>query len=101
MDRHQRLAILAEAAGDARENGHAKGQQGERDSALTPLVARLERQRLLHHAHSSAFQPVVGTPMEGEPSTPAPRELRLYQAAHLLRQYGFDFEELPFDASGN
>ena len=77
------------------------GPSGEKDREILSLVARLERQQLLHHAHFSAFQPVVGTPMEGEPSTPAMRELRLYQAEHLLRQYGFDFEELPFDTDGN
>ena len=53
-------------------------------------VARLERRRLLHHAHFSAFQPVAGTPLENLAATPAARELRLYQAEHLLRQYGFD-----------
>ena len=77
------------------------GPAGEKDREILSLVARLERQRLLHHAHFSAFQPVVGTPMEGEQSTPATREFRLYQAEHLLRQYGFNFEELPFDADGN
>lgn len=77
------------------------GPSGEKDREILSLVARLERQQLLHHAHFSAFQPVVGTPMEGEPSTPAMREFRLYQAEHLLRQYGFDFEELPFDTDGN
>ncbi len=77
------------------------GPAGEKDREILRLVGRLERQRLLHHAHFSAFQPVVGTPMEGEQSTPATREFRLYQAEHLLRQYGFDFEELPFDADGN
>jgi predicted DNA-binding helix-hairpin-helix protein len=29
------------------------------------------------------------------------RELRLYQAEHLLRQYGFAYEELPFEGDGN
>ncbi|MEK6665553.1 MAG: radical SAM protein [candidate division NC10 bacterium] len=77
------------------------GPAGEKDREILSLVARLERQRLLHHAHFSAFQPVLGTPMEGEPSTPATREFRLYQAEHLLREYGFHFEELPFDADGN
>ena len=33
--------------------------------------------------------------------TPARRELRLYQAEHLLRDYGFRFEELAFEANGN
>lgn len=77
------------------------GAVGERDREVLGLVARLERQRLLHHAHFSAFQPVVGTPFEGFAPTPAARESRLYQAEHLLREYGFGVEELAFEAGGN
>lgn len=77
------------------------GAAGERDREILGVVARLERQRLLHHAHFSAFQPVEGTPMEGLPATPAAREWRLYQAEHLLRQYGFRAEELVFGGDGN
>src|SRR5438876_8427878 len=77
------------------------GAAGERDREILGVVAGLERRRLLHHAHFSAFQPVVGTPMEGRPPTPAARELRLYQAEHLLRQYGFAWQELPFESDGN
>jgi predicted DNA-binding helix-hairpin-helix protein len=77
------------------------GAAGERDREILAVVARLERQRLLHHAHFSAFQPVAGTPMEGEHPTPAARELRLYQAEHLLREYGFAFDELVFERDGN
>jgi predicted DNA-binding helix-hairpin-helix protein len=77
------------------------GAAGERDQEILALVARLERGELLHHAHFSAFQPVAGTPMEGEKPTPAMREFRLYQAEHLLRQYGFRFEELVFQPDGN
>jgi predicted DNA-binding helix-hairpin-helix protein len=77
------------------------GAAGERDCELLSLVARLERQRLLHHAHFSAFQPVVGTPMEGSRPVPTMREARLYQAEHLLRRYGFRYDELVFEADGN
>ena len=77
------------------------GAVGERDREVLELVARLERQRLLHHAHFSAFQPVAGTPFESFAPTPAARESRLYQAEHLLREYGFAFEELAFGADGN
>jgi len=77
------------------------GAAGERDQEILALVARLERGELLHHAHFSAFQPVAGTPMEGEKPTPATREFRLYQAEHLLRQYGFRYEELVFQSDGN
>jgi predicted DNA-binding helix-hairpin-helix protein len=77
------------------------GAAGEQDREILGLVARLERNRLLHHAHFSAFQPVVGTPLEGRRSAPAARELRLYQAEHLLRQYGFEHDELVFGSNGN
>jgi predicted DNA-binding helix-hairpin-helix protein len=77
------------------------GAVGEQDREVLGLVARLERQRLLHHAHFSAFQPVAGTPFENFAPTPAARESRLYQAEHLLRDYGFGVEELAFAADGN
>lgn len=77
------------------------GAAGERDREILAVVGRLERERLLHHAHFSAFQPVAGTPMEHLPATPAVREHRLYQAEHLLREYGFRFDELVFDGRGD
>jgi predicted DNA-binding helix-hairpin-helix protein len=77
------------------------GAAGERDQEILGLVARLRGQRLLHHAHFSSFQPVVGTPMEGAPATVPVRELRLYQAEHLLRQYGFRYNDLVFEPDGN
>ena len=96
----------AQAAGAPRRAGSVTtqfvvGAVGERDREILDVVARLERRELLHHAHFSAFQPVVGTPMEGRPPTPARRELRLYQADHLLRDYGFRFDELAFEDDGN
>jgi predicted DNA-binding helix-hairpin-helix protein len=77
------------------------GAACERDREILTVVDRLERRRLLHHAHFSAFQPVAGTPLENLPATPAARELRLYQAEHLLRQYGFALDELAFGRDGN
>jgi predicted DNA-binding helix-hairpin-helix protein len=77
------------------------GAAGERDRDTLDLVARLEREGLLHHAHFSPFVPVVDTPMEGDAPAPEARSLRLYQSERLLRQYGFTLEELPFDPVGN
>jgi predicted DNA-binding helix-hairpin-helix protein len=77
------------------------GATGEKDQEILGLVARLEGRHLLHHAHFSAFQPVAETPMEGERAVPLMREFRLYQAEHLLRQYSFTFDELPFQPNGN
>jgi predicted DNA-binding helix-hairpin-helix protein len=77
------------------------GAAGEQDREILGVVTRLEKRRLLHHAHFSAFQPVAGTPFENRRPTPASRELRLYQAEHLVRQYGFGYDELVFAADGN
>src|SRR6266403_967305 len=44
------------------------GAAGERDREILGVVDRLERRRLLHHAHFSAFQPVAGTPLENLPA---------------------------------
>ena len=77
------------------------GASGEKDEEILGVVSRLEGRRLPHHAHFSAFQPVAGTPMEGERAVPLKREFRLYQAEHLLRQYAFRFDELPFGSDGN
>jgi predicted DNA-binding helix-hairpin-helix protein len=77
------------------------GAAGERDREVLGLVARLERERLLHHAHFSAFQPVAGTPFEDRAPAPAMREARLYQAEHLLREYGFAVDELTFAPDGD
>jgi predicted DNA-binding helix-hairpin-helix protein len=77
------------------------GGAAERDREILGLVQRLERERLLHHAHFSAFQPVAATPMDGRRPTPYVRELRLYQAEHLMRGYGFRLEELVFEANGD
>ena len=77
------------------------GAASEKDREILGLVARLEGERLLHHAHFSAFQPVVGTPFAERRPTPAMREFRLYQAEHLLRQFGFGYDELVFSADGN
>ena len=77
------------------------GAAGERDREILGIVAGLEARRLLHHAHFSAFQPVVGTILESARPTPAARELRLYQAEHLLRDYGFRYEEIVFEPDGN
>jgi predicted DNA-binding helix-hairpin-helix protein len=101
-----REARRARADGEPRRTGSTTtqfvvGAVGERDREILGVVARLEREDLLHHAHFSAFQPVLGTPMEGRPPTPARRELRLYQAEHLLRDYGFRFDELAFERDGN
>ena len=55
----------------------------------------------LKRAYFSAFHPVLDTPLENKPAVNPLREHRLYQASFLLRDYGFNLEDLPFTTEGN
>ncbi|MGB2896964.1 MAG: helix-hairpin-helix domain-containing protein, partial [Anaerolineales bacterium] len=77
------------------------GPAGETDLELLSTVDNLNRQTGLQRAYFETFSPVEGTPMESLPPEDPQRKVRLYQASFLLRDYGFDLEELPFGASGN
>ena len=77
------------------------GASGETDRELLSTTARLYREVDLARVYFSAFQPIVDTPLEDHPPTPPLREHRLYQSDFLFRRYGFTFEDLVFDDSGN
>ncbi|HPD42548.1 MAG TPA: helix-hairpin-helix domain-containing protein, partial [Anaerolineae bacterium] len=77
------------------------GAAGESDAELLLTTEYLYRHQRLARAYFSSFHPVSDTPLETLPPSPPRRELRLYQASFLLRDYGFNAEELPFDAHGN
>ena len=77
------------------------GGADESDLELLTTTAYLYRSLRLKRAYYSPFRPVPDTPMENHPPTPPQREVRLYQASFLLRDYGFDLEELPFEANGS
>ena len=55
----------------------------------------------LQRTYYMAFGTVHPTPFEGIPATSKQREFRLYQASFLLRDYGWDFEDMPFETDGN
>lgn len=76
------------------------GTAGENDAQLLSLAADLYRCYRLRRVYYSAFVPVPGTPFEAKPPCPPRRELRLYQADALLRDYGFQPTELPFNKEG-
>jgi predicted DNA-binding helix-hairpin-helix protein len=77
------------------------GASRDSDRDVLGMVGSLYKQKLLHHAHYAAFQPVVDTPFADRPAVPLLREFRLYQADYLFRLYGFRPDELVFDAVGN
>jgi len=77
------------------------GAADESDLELLNTTTYLYRELGLARAYFSRFSPVDDTPLENKPATSMLREQRLYQASFLLRDYGFDVEEMPFDATGN
>lgn len=77
------------------------GGADESDLELLSMTARGYSDLGLARTYFMAFSPVPDTPLENKSPTPKLRELRLYQASFLLRDYGFDLEELPFATDGD
>jgi predicted DNA-binding helix-hairpin-helix protein len=77
------------------------GAVGETDLELLSTSAFLYQKAGLSRTYYMAFRPVPDTPLENQPAENPWRQHRLYQAAFLLRDYGFELEELPFGDQGN
>ncbi|MBX3066600.1 MAG: radical SAM protein [Anaerolineae bacterium] len=77
------------------------GAVGDTDLELLSTSERLFNQLHLARVYFSGFGPVMHTPFENLPATDPQREFRLYQASFLLRDYGWNIEEMPFAQSGN
>ncbi len=76
------------------------GATGESDLEILDLVENLFQRVGLARTYFEAFDPVPGTPFENHPPTNPLRQHRLYQASFLIRDYGFDFEEISFTKDG-
>jgi len=77
------------------------GAVGESDLELLTTSAYLYRQAHLSRTYFMAFRPVPDTPLENQPGENPWRQHRLYQASFLLRDYGFDLEDMPFEQNGH
>jgi predicted DNA-binding helix-hairpin-helix protein len=77
------------------------GAVGENDLELLHTTDYLYRKLHLRRAYYSPFSPIPDTPLENQPPETVKREHRLYEASFLLRDYGFQLEELPFEFDGN
>ena len=77
------------------------GGADESDLELLTTVDWLNRNVRLKRAYFSAFHPIRDTPLENKPAVDPVREQRLYQASFLLRDYGFELEDLPFTDGSN
>lgn len=77
------------------------GGADESDLELLNTTQWLTKNLRLKRAYFSAFHPIRDTPLENKPAVNPLREHRLYQASFLLRDYGFDLEDLPFQMDEN
>jgi predicted DNA-binding helix-hairpin-helix protein len=77
------------------------GGSDETDLELLTTTDWLMKNVRIQRAYFSAFRPVHDTPLENKAPVDPLREHRLYQASFLLRDYGFDLEEMPFLTDGN
>lgn len=76
------------------------GAVGETDVELLSTSEFLYHQLHLARTYFSAFNPVSDTPLENQPPENPLRQLRLYQSAFLLRDYGYTLEDLQFEPDG-
>jgi predicted DNA-binding helix-hairpin-helix protein len=77
------------------------GGSDESDLELLTTTDWLMKNVRIKRAYYSAFLPIRDTPLENKAAVDPLREHRLYQASFLLRDYGFDLEDMPFLQDGN
>jgi predicted DNA-binding helix-hairpin-helix protein len=77
------------------------GAVGDTDLELLQVSDKLFNQMGLKRTYYSAFRPVSHTPFDSLAPTSSQREFRLYQASFLLRDYGWQVEDLPFQPDTN
>jgi predicted DNA-binding helix-hairpin-helix protein len=77
------------------------GAAGESDLEILSAVRFLSHTAGFARAYFEAFNPVPNTPLEHHPPTNPLRQHRLYQASYLMRDYGFDMEDLTFNSQGD
>jgi predicted DNA-binding helix-hairpin-helix protein len=76
------------------------GAVGESDLELLSTSEYLYRNTNISRAYYSRFNPIEDTPFEDLPPASEMRQHRLYQASFLIRDYGFELEEMPFSQAG-
>src|SRR5574340_307239 len=76
------------------------GGVGESDIELLQTTQYLHTKLNLSRVYFSLFKPVIDTPFENLPPENPQRQVRLYQAAFLLRDYGYSMEDLYYTEKG-
>lgn len=69
------------------------GASDETDEQILGATHKLVAELSLRRVYYSGFSPIKRTPLEDRAPCPKVRELRLYQASFLMRDYGFKPED--------
>lgn len=77
------------------------GAVGDTDLELMHVSDHLYNQLGLRRTYFMAFNPVIQTPFESLAPVSHQRQFRLYQASFLMRDYGWNLEDMPFLQNGN
>jgi predicted DNA-binding helix-hairpin-helix protein len=77
------------------------GAVGDTDLELLQTSDHLYNRLGLKRTYYCAFHPIQNTPFDNLPAVSLQRQLRLYQASFLLRDYGWNVEDLPFGSDTN
>jgi predicted DNA-binding helix-hairpin-helix protein len=76
------------------------GGADETDQELLSTSQLLHKDFGLRRIYYSALTPHKGTPFASHAPVPSQREVRLYQADFLIRDFGFSENELAYDEAG-
>ena len=102
VDLVKRLEWCIEEARSARRRGLkvdvdtqvVVGALDDDDLSYLELTQRLYESQVLRRVYFSGFEPIKDTPLQSRPPCPRLREVALYQASFLLRDYGFTVDDL-------
>jgi len=77
------------------------GSLDESDKEILEVTEWLYRKLNVSRVYFSAFEPIENTPLENKSAEKKEREIKLYKASFLIRDYGFSYKEFEYDENGN
>ncbi|MEM5828456.1 MAG: radical SAM protein, partial [Candidatus Aenigmatarchaeota archaeon] len=77
------------------------GVREESDKEILEMTEYLYRKLNVRRVYYSAFEPIPKTPLENKKPESKEREIKLYRAGFLIRDYRFSFKDFEYDEKGN
>ncbi|MFH7903573.1 MAG: radical SAM protein [Candidatus Aenigmatarchaeota archaeon] len=77
------------------------GVREESDKEILEMTEYLYKKLNVRRVYYSAFEPIPKTPLENKKPESKEREIKLYRAGFLIRDYRFSFKDFEYDEKGN